>query len=356
MKTLGFLGFALAISAVPGAANAANESRGMQMGRVHSTTQMGRVHSTTMPHTPRNITHNWGGRQNGRWTAGLQAPGGWNAYRPATRGYVLPRYWVQPTFFIGNYSRYGFSTPQTGYGWSRYYDDAVLTDRYGRVQDSVRGVEWDQYDSYEDGGTEDYSDSYGYRDDGYSRDGRSFREARAPDRDGGAGGAVIGGVVGAIAGNVIGGRGNRLAGSLIGGGVGAIAGAVIDKNDRAGRGYGREKISRRDRERMEREDRRYDDRDYDDRYDEGRSAQWGEQGGHQSGSRVVYRNGPSYGYRYTQPAETIITIQQSAPVVTTTTYVTEEITYAAARKRVAPKRTWKPKRVWKPRPQCVCGS
>jgi uncharacterized protein YcfJ/Ni/Co efflux regulator RcnB len=338
MKSLGLVGLTLAMATVPVVANAANDSRGMQMGHAAG-------HGAGVQHAPRPATHNWGGRQNGRWVAGWRAPGGWNAYRPAVRGYVLPRYWVQPSFYIGNYSRYGFSTPQAGYGWSRYYDDAVLTDRNGRVYDSVRGVEWDQYDRYDDGGSEDYSDSYGYRDDGYSRDNREERAPRAPDRDGGIGGAVVGGVVGAVAGNVIGGRGNRLAGSLIGGGVGAIAGAVIDKNDNAGRGYSTKKLSRRDRERMEREDRRYDDR-----YEE-RGAHW--EGGerHHGGSRTIYRSGPSYGYRYAQPAETIVTIH-SAPVVTTTTYVTEEVTYVAAAKRRyhAPKRKWKPR----PKPRCGC--
>jgi hypothetical protein len=68
--------------------------------------------------------------------AGWRAPGGWNGYRRPVYGYVLPRYWVSPTYYIANYGTYGLPAPAYGYGWSRYYDDAVMTDRYGRVYDS----------------------------------------------------------------------------------------------------------------------------------------------------------------------------------------------------------------------------
>src|SRR3546814_8416899 len=56
------------------------------------------------------------------------------SYRRPVSGFTLPRYWIQPTFHIANYPAYGLSVPPAGYGWSRYYDDAVLTDRYGRVR------------------------------------------------------------------------------------------------------------------------------------------------------------------------------------------------------------------------------
>jgi Ni/Co efflux regulator RcnB len=367
MKTLGLLGLALALSVIPGIAMAQRDSAGFQGARGAMATP--RVHNGTV--------RSWGGRHNGRWIGGHRAPGGFNAYRPAVRGFILPRYWIQPSFFIGNYARYGFSAPQSGYGWSRYYDDAVLSDRSGRVYDSVRGVDWDRYDRYEDG-AEDYSDSYGYRDDGYSSDGRDYRSddprVRERDRDGGAGGAVIGGVAGAVAGNVIGGRGNRVLGSVIGGAVGAAAGAAIDINDRAGRGPKIKKLSRRDRERLERRDgRRYEDRGgavadgrwngtwtgsydngptqvyngtFDGRY-EGSAPHWT---GHHG--RSGYQTHRSYGYGYGYgPSETIVTIH-SAPITTTTTHVTEEVIYAAApRKRyVAKRKTWKPRR----KVHCVC--
>lgn len=72
--------------------------------------------------------------------------GGWTNYRRAPVGYILPRYWLQPTYFIPNYRTYGLPVPQSGYGWSRYYDDAVLTDRYGRVYDSRSDVRWNADD------------------------------------------------------------------------------------------------------------------------------------------------------------------------------------------------------------------
>src|SRR3546814_2580957 len=36
------------------------------------------------------------------------------------------------------------SVPPAGYGWSRYYDDAVLTDRYGRVYAYRSGIDWNR--------------------------------------------------------------------------------------------------------------------------------------------------------------------------------------------------------------------
>lgn len=93
----------------------------------------------------------WGPRHEGRWIQGWRAPGGWGAYRPAVRGWVLPGYWMAPRYYIGNYTRYGWSTPPAGHGWSRYYDDAVLTDRDGRVYETVHNVDWDTYDQAESG-------------------------------------------------------------------------------------------------------------------------------------------------------------------------------------------------------------
>ncbi|TPG54060.1 RcnB family protein [Sphingomonas glacialis] len=105
--------------------------------------------------------HRWGGSVGGRWQGGLNAPGGWNAYRPRSRGYRMPGYWFSPNFFIGDYSGYGLSAPPAGYGWYRYYDDAVLLDPRGRVYDTVDGLDWDggYQGGYEDGG---YDRSGGY--------------------------------------------------------------------------------------------------------------------------------------------------------------------------------------------------
>lgn len=90
--------------------------------------------------------HRWGPRYKGRWYAGWRAPGGWSAYRRPVVGYVLPRYWISPGYYIANYGAYGLPAPAYGYGWSRYYDDAVMTDRYGRVTDYRSDIDWDRYE------------------------------------------------------------------------------------------------------------------------------------------------------------------------------------------------------------------
>lgn len=126
-------------------------------------------------HAGWNGSHRWGPRHNGRWYAGWRAPGGWNGYQRPVRGYVLPGYWISPSFHIPNYRAYGLPVPAAGYGWSRYYDDAVMTDRQGRVYDSRSDIDWGRYEGgydegYDQGGAPppgrrgaDYD--YGYADD-----------------------------------------------------------------------------------------------------------------------------------------------------------------------------------------------
>lgn len=100
----------------------------------------------------------WGGNIRGRWHAGWNAPGGWGAYRRPVRGWALPSYWIGGGFWITDWSNWGLSSPPHGYNWIRYYDDAVLVDPYGRVWDSVSGIDWDRDD-------DDRDDDAGYRDD-----------------------------------------------------------------------------------------------------------------------------------------------------------------------------------------------
>lgn len=89
------------------------------------------------------IVHRWGPRFQGRWFAGWQAPGSWAAYRRPVGGYVLPAYWMNPGYRIGNYGAYGLPAPADGYGWSRYYDDAVMVDGHGQIKDHRSGIDWD---------------------------------------------------------------------------------------------------------------------------------------------------------------------------------------------------------------------
>ncbi|WP_423602139.1 RcnB family protein [Sphingomonas sp. MS122] len=122
----------------------------------------------------------WGEKIRGRWHAGWKAPGGWGAYRRPVRGWTLPSYWIGGGFWISDWSSWGLSSPPYGYNWVRYYDDAVLVDRGGRVWDSVSGLDWDR-DDYAYEGDEGY---YEGEDRGYERDG--YYEGEADDRGPGA--------------------------------------------------------------------------------------------------------------------------------------------------------------------------
>ncbi len=199
---------------------------------------------------------------------GMRFPVGAPAYVRPFRGFILPRVWLAPSYYIANWHGYRLPRPAEGFGWSRYYDDAVLTDRNGRVFDTVQGVNWQaapgtattvvqqtyspDYDPYNYDnslllGNDDVlegthwvrgpADAAGVDYDSslppppppaYSgMDERAFLEACR--RDNGLGGAAIGAAAGGLAGNRIAGRGNRTGGTLIGAGVGALAGMVIDK-------------------------------------------------------------------------------------------------------------------------------
>ena len=110
----------------------------------------GRGMSPVMQHHPmgqRWSGQHWGSRIQGRWWGGWRAPGGWGAYRAPVRGWVLPRYWIAPQFYVVDWRGYGLPQPPAGYRWSRYYDDAVLSDDRGSVYDSIGGVAWDRYDA-----------------------------------------------------------------------------------------------------------------------------------------------------------------------------------------------------------------
>jgi Ni/Co efflux regulator RcnB len=131
MRSLGFSVAALALMATSGTAFAAGES-----GKVISTT---RKVMTTRP----GVTFPTGlsgqsAAQRSTWSGALNAPGGLSAYRTPVRGFVLPSYWMQPNFYIEDYARFGFAAPQDDFGWSRYYDDAVLTDSTGHLQTQLR--------------------------------------------------------------------------------------------------------------------------------------------------------------------------------------------------------------------------
>jgi Ni/Co efflux regulator RcnB len=346
--------------------------------------------------------HRWGHRMGGRWFVGFYAPGGWGGYRAPYRGYVLPTYWVNPSYRINNYPLYGLSQPQTGYGWTRYYDDAVLTDGRGYVQDYRRDIPWDRYEGgyapgdypepqygpamgadrgvyygddrvYADSdypgpvtqapieyrpGTGDQGYGAPYANDGYypqqqapmpapayqSRYG--FEQYEQCLRNRGVAGGVIGSVVGAVSGNRVAGRGNRTIGTVLGGVFGGVAGVSIEKATKKCSKY------------LPREDHYY----------------YGQSGYPQQGSaypppppqyyppqpypqpqpqpQPYPQQGGGYyhqGWYYPAPVVTTVTI---TPAVTTTTTVTEEVYYetVAVPHKKRPLKKWKPK----PKPKCVC--
>ncbi|UVO49774.1 RcnB family protein [Sphingomonas sp. SUN019] len=300
----------------------------------------------------------WGGHVQGRWWGGHRAPGGWGAYRRPVRGWVLPSYWIAPSWYVTDWSGYGLPQPQQGYTWSRYYDDAVLVDGRGSVHDTMGGVDWDSVDP--DGVDYAYDDR-GY-DDGVVYDGRVYSGGAAgapypypePRRDAGLGGAAIGAVAGGVAGNVIAGRGNRLGGTLIGAGVGAVAGYAIDKaEDRGAEDRGR---------------RGPPPPGYGAGYPPPRAGGPGyppppryHQGSTVigSGTTVVTSGYPGGGYPgggypaagyyangYYYPGPTITTVTvQSQPVVTTTTEAWET--------HRRPAKVWR-KKTWRAGPKCIC--
>ena len=282
----------------------------------------------------------WGSKVGGRWWGGVNAPGGWNAYRRPVRGWALPVYWNTPRFYVSEWSAYGFRQPQNGYNWVRYYDDAVLVDSRGSVYDSVSDVDWDRYE----GGADDYRDDRVYAgDDGYEPpvapdypDDRRYER-----RDNGVGGALAGAAVGGVAGALIGGRGDRLGGALIGAGVGGVAGYAIDKAEDRGRrappppprgAYGADYPQPGYApHHMPPPPRRYPPAPMPG------GGRWVSP----DGGTTVVTSGSGYGGSYTT-----VTVQTAPVVTTTTTEIYEDhVTYT----RPAPR-----KKVWRPKRKLVC--
>ena len=106
----------------------------------------GMKHGMGMP-KPGGMLH-MGGMKRGGHHVGMRPRPGFHGiprtdvYRRPHRGFILPQYWVQPTFYLSNFGSYGLSAPSSGHYWSRYYDDAVLTDNRGYVQDYRSDVNW----------------------------------------------------------------------------------------------------------------------------------------------------------------------------------------------------------------------
>lgn len=170
MKTLLFAGLAGAMAMTPVAASAAIDSvPSSSVAKVPvnmsfaSATALASGAQGTKKMMNRMGTHKMGGHKMRHAVRGGQRlrdgakvrmgrMGHRRGYKRPHRGFRLPRTFIQPSFYIANYGNYGLSQPSYGYGWSRYYDDAVLTDRRGVVHDSVNNLDWDRYNQgYNDG-------------------------------------------------------------------------------------------------------------------------------------------------------------------------------------------------------------
>ena len=66
-------------------------------------------------------------------------------HRRLRHGVVVHPFWFGPQFHIANWQMYGFAHPGADRRWIRYYDDAYMIDRSGRVLDARYGMDWDRY-------------------------------------------------------------------------------------------------------------------------------------------------------------------------------------------------------------------
>jgi Ni/Co efflux regulator RcnB len=117
----------------------------------------------------------------------LSGGGHFEMRRRIDRGGFIPPMWMGPQFMISNWGMYGFPQPMSGRRWIRYYDDALLIDRNGRVIDGRYGMDWDRYgDRWHDrDGVPVYAGDYDDYDDRYDRDDRDEDWEDRDDRDGG---------------------------------------------------------------------------------------------------------------------------------------------------------------------------
>lgn len=83
-------------------------------------------------------------------------------YQRVGRGFVVPNYLRTSTYLVTDWRGYGLPRPAQGLRWVRYYDDALLIDGTGRVQDTRNGIDWNH-----DGRATTYADDAAYQSGDY---------------------------------------------------------------------------------------------------------------------------------------------------------------------------------------------
>jgi len=134
MRTLSLLTLAAGAALIPAAALAQPGSRG----GVHVQGPNVRVQHQGVRHGP-------GMRPGRHFRPGPGFRPGHGFQRRLHRGFVVPRFWFGPQFHVQNWQLYGFAQPGADQRWVRYYDDAYLIDRGGRIVDTREGLDWDEY-------------------------------------------------------------------------------------------------------------------------------------------------------------------------------------------------------------------
>jgi hypothetical protein len=94
----------------------------------------------------------------------MPSPGQMSGIHRFGRGHVVPPHFRGRQFVVNDWRMFGFPAPMPGGQWIRYYDDALLIDRDGRVMDGRYGWDWDG-----DGDQMAY-DGDRYDDEDYDRD------------------------------------------------------------------------------------------------------------------------------------------------------------------------------------------
>ena len=130
MKKLILIALAGGLAAVPAGAIA-------QAGPAGAGVSVRHGGNATMRHGGNAMMRHGGGR--------FRHPGPNFRHHRLQRGFVMHPFWSGPQFHVQNWQLYGFSAPPRDHRWVRYYDDAYLVDRGGRVQDTRHGLDWDEY-------------------------------------------------------------------------------------------------------------------------------------------------------------------------------------------------------------------